>query len=556
MKKQNGTKSITMSKGKRKDKRKNHEKDENNHKRNHISNINEESNVQNTSVFKIAQTRYRHRPQTDDEWRQLSKELIDFSNPQQKYHPQYPAIQLETCIPNISADKDWSIDERYRLNHKERHQDCDNKSTKETDAIDAIDGSEEDIPLIHSDTESFEVSCPKHVYTLSAFPGLLYIPNAISEKVQLQIAHLALSQYCESPHVTNIDSNRKQQLSQQQQDQTQEYDKQLEKMERNDSNKETMWNLWKNDQKQQQQQQTQNKRKHKKEEIKNKHITKNKQQSYRTLKKLSWSTMGYHYDWTHRLYREDAKSDIPFNLQQVAKLFSSCYSHGVIKDLSKIWFPSKSNATLKISETNWNKREASNRNILNLNSSQSSIQNSYGDMKPFHFDPTACIINFYNLKSIMGGHADDLEYTFDKPVISISMGLPAIFLLGGYSKMEGPVIPILIQKGDVLMLGGQSRLRYHGMTRVFEWNELKKLHSFRTNHDSSMNESMEAMNAKTFLQTEMDYVRLFLSTHRININLRQVLPDGFTSIPEYQSKINLENDKKTLKSIIAETTNC
>ena len=43
----------------------------------------------------------------------------------------------------------------------------------------------------------------------------------------------------------------------------------------------------------------------------------------------------------------------------------------------------------------------------------------------------------------MGGHQDDLELTFDKPVVSISLGLPAIFLLGGATKNDTP-IPILV----------------------------------------------------------------------------------------------------------------
>ena len=58
----------------------------------------------------------------------------------------------------------------------------------------------------------------------------------------------------------------------------------------------------------------------------------------------------------------------------------------------------------------------------------------------------------------MGGHRDDLELDFTQPVVSISLGLPAIFLLGGDTKDCEPVVPILVRPGDVYLLAGDSRL--------------------------------------------------------------------------------------------------
>ena len=57
------------------------------------------------------------------------------------------------------------------------------------------------------------------------------------------------------------------------------------------------------------------------------------------------------------------------------------------------------------------------------------------------FNASASIINYYSLKSNMGGHRDDLEVDFTKSVVSLSLGVPAVFLLGGNMK-DDEVVPI------------------------------------------------------------------------------------------------------------------
>ena len=61
----------------------------------------------------------------------------------------------------------------------------------------------------------------------------------------------------------------------------------------------------------------------------------------------------------------------------------------------------------------------------------------------------------------MGGHKDDLERTFDHPVVSVSLGCSAVFLLGGLDKSQAP-IPILLHSGDAVVMGGAHRLAVHG----------------------------------------------------------------------------------------------
>lgn len=141
------------------------------------------------------------------------------------------------------------------------------------------------------------------------------------------------------------------------------------------------------------------------------------------------------------------------------------------------------------------------------------------------FKAEAAIVNYYNLKQQMGGHRDDLEFDFTKPVVSISLGLPAIFLLGGTTRNESP-LPVLVRPGDVMLLAGKSRLAYHGMAKVIP-NLDEDLPS-----GAYCDMSLPSESSIAIPDTERAAVASFLSSHRININIRQVLPDGIDVISE------------------------
>ena len=51
------------------------------------------------------------------------------------------------------------------------------------------------------------------------------------------------------------------------------------------------------------------------------------------------------------------------------------------------------------------------------------------------------------------------------PIVSLSLGDAARFVIGGLSRKE-PTSPVILSSGDVLVMGGPSRLRYHGVTRI------------------------------------------------------------------------------------------
>lgn len=201
------------------------------------------------------------------------------------------------------------------------------------------------------------------------------------------------------------------------------------------------------------------------------------------LSRVRWATLGYQYNWTDRSYDRDRH--VPFSPQlatavsQLASATSSAFSMCAVE---------------------------------------------------------AGIINFYPEGQVMGGHCDDGEEALDSPVVSVSLGPPCVFLLGGLDKSAEP-LPLVLRSGDVLVLGGQSRLRVHGVPRVWVAGEgcPAALHP-----STAGAEKVHHCGCALFLAPPSDGLELdcctcggvevgevaralrFLSWARVNINLRQV----------------------------------
>ncbi len=78
------------------------------------------------------------------------------------------------------------------------------------------------------------------------------------------------------------------------------------------------------------------------------------------------------------------------------------------------------------------------------------------------FTPDACLINRYTPGARMSLHQDKDETDFSAPIVSVSLGLPAIFLFGGSKRSDKPA-RYRLQHGDVVVWGGPSRLFFHGV---------------------------------------------------------------------------------------------
>ncbi|XP_034941795.1 nucleic acid dioxygenase ALKBH1 isoform X2 [Chelonus insularis] len=138
--------------------------------------------------------------------------------------------------------------------------------------------------------------------------------------------------------------------------------------------------------------------------------TTDKKRAINLISKLRWATLGYHHNWDTKHYSEDSKSEIPSDFVELSRILAK----------------------------------------------------SVGFM---NFNAEAAIINYYQMNSTLAGHIDHSEMNMEAPLISISFGLTAIFLIGGYT-IEDPAYPIFLNSGDVVIMSGASRLKYHGVPKI------------------------------------------------------------------------------------------
>ena len=80
--------------------------------------------------------------------------------------------------------------------------------------------------------------------------------------------------------------------------------------------------------------------------------------------------------------------------------------------------------------------------------------------------PEACLVNFYAADARMGLHQDRDEQDFDAPVVSVSLGDDCLFRVGQNTR-EGGTKSFRLKSGDVVVLGGEGRLAFHGVDRIY-----------------------------------------------------------------------------------------
>ncbi len=90
---------------------------------------------------------------------------------------------------------------------------------------------------------------------------------------------------------------------------------------------------------------------------------------------------------------------------------------------------------------------------------------AWAELSNYPHPPEACLVNYYASGTKMGLHQDRDERDFTAPVLSLSLGDSCLFRVGGLKRSD-PTRSFKLASGDALVLGGESRLIFHGVDRI------------------------------------------------------------------------------------------
>jgi alkylated DNA repair protein (DNA oxidative demethylase) len=90
----------------------------------------------------------------------------------------------------------------------------------------------------------------------------------------------------------------------------------------------------------------------------------------------------------------------------------------------------------------------------------------WSDIAGYALPPEACLINFYSDDAKMGLHQDLDEKDFGAPVLSVSLGNACLFRVGGTRRTDR-TLSFKLSSGDIVVLGGEGRLCFHGVDRIY-----------------------------------------------------------------------------------------
>ncbi|GGK24248.1 alpha-ketoglutarate-dependent dioxygenase AlkB family protein [Salinarimonas ramus] len=93
------------------------------------------------------------------------------------------------------------------------------------------------------------------------------------------------------------------------------------------------------------------------------------------------------------------------------------------------------------------------------------VRAAWDDLAAYPHPPEACLVNWYEASAKMGLHQDRDEADLEAPVVSLSLGDTAIFRFGG-TERKAPTRSIRLASGDAVVIGGPSRLVFHGIDRI------------------------------------------------------------------------------------------
>ncbi|KAG1473558.1 hypothetical protein G6F56_000885 [Rhizopus delemar] len=184
------------------------------------------------------------------------------------------------------------------------------------------------------------------------------------------------------------------------------------------------------------------------------------------VRKLRWVTLGYQYHWPTKTYHLDRRYPFPEDVAEFTKAVVYAIENVGYDDGKEAW------------------------------------KNEY---KGDDFVAEAGVINYYQYRDTLMGHVDRSELNMEAPLVSLSLGHSCIYLIGGATRETVPT-PLLLRSGDIIVMTGPCRKAFHGVPLIIE----NSLPEYLSNEE------------------DPDYKLFgdFMSTSRINLNIRQVYPPG------------------------------
>ncbi|VDD82358.1 unnamed protein product [Mesocestoides corti] len=214
---------------------------------------------------------------------------------------------------------------------------------------------------------------------------------------------------------------------------------------------------------------------------------------YRFLDQLRWVTLGYHYDWAKKVYPDNCCGSFPTKLAVFYKSVALTVAEEIRHEDGLLTHPSCYTT----------------------------------------FTPEASIVNYYRKKTTMGFHIDDTEVSKLAPLISVSLGRPAIYLLeasgyipgslphGNSEEVTRTIIPILLRHGDIMVSGGHSRLAFHAVPRLLSW-ERASLDLPTSFFPNLLSKFLEMLGDACEPSSLRDNLESYIYSTRLNMNVRQV----------------------------------
>lgn len=134
-----------------------------------------------------------------------------------------------------------------------------------------------------------------------------------------------------------------------------------------------------------------------------------------------------------------------------------------------------------------------------------------------NYKPEAGIVNYYHLNSTLSAHTDHSEYNMQAPLISISLGSAALFLIGTTTKSVKPTC-LCLKSGDIVIMSANSRLAYHAVPKILKDPFIEEYFKYDENILSE-----EFLKSKYYVSDqEWSQYYEYIKLNRINLNIRQV----------------------------------